>query len=132
MKVTSIAVGIILNAEKNRVFLTRRLAGSHLAGFWEFAGGKVEPMETPEQAVIRELKEEVGITVTQLVPFSTIEHSYPEKQLILQFFLVTDFEGKPCGQEGQESAWAEMSALSDFAFPEANQSVIEALLVQFS
>jgi 8-oxo-dGTP diphosphatase len=132
MKTTSIAVGIILNSEKTRVFLTRRLAGSHLAGFWEFAGGKIEPRETPEQAVIRELKEEVGIVVTQLIPFSTIEHEYPEKRLILHFFLVTRFDGEPCSQEGQESTWTEISSLPNFNFPEANQSVIEGLLMQFA
>ncbi len=132
MKTTSIAVGIILNSEKNQIFLTRRVAGSHLAGFWEFAGGKVEPEESAEQAVIRELKEEVGISVTQLTPFSTVEHEYPEKRLILQFFLVTAFDGLPCGQEGQESTWANITSLLDFDFPEANGAVIKALMAQFA
>ncbi len=132
MKTTSIAVGIILNSEKNQIFLTRRVAGSHLAGFWEFAGGKVEPEESAEQAVIRELKEEVGISVTQLIPFSTVEHEYPEKRLILQFFLVTAFNGLPSGQEGQESTWANITSLPDFDFPEANGAVIKALMAQFA
>ncbi|GAL06486.1 mutator mutT protein [Photobacterium aphoticum] len=89
-----ISAGIILNAAQDKVFITRRAATAHKGGFWEFAGGKVESGETAEQAVIRELHEEVGIEATALEHFMALEHDYPEKALKFDFFLITAFTGE--------------------------------------
>ncbi len=119
-----IAVGIILNQERTHVFLTQRMSGAHLGGLWEFAGGKVEPDEAPEQAMCRELHEEVGISVTEYTHFEAIEYDYPEKSLHLDFFLVTDYIGMPFGKEGQKGEWVALNLVNDYRFPEANQPVL--------
>lgn len=123
-----ISAGIILNDRKDSVFITRRPAKAHKGGFWEFAGGKVEQGETAEQAVIRELHEEVGIEATALEHFMALEHDYPEKALKFDFFLVTAFEGEAFGKEGQPGEWVALSNLRDYTFPEANEVVLDKLM----
>lgn len=123
-----ISAGIILNDSKDSVFITRRPAKAHKGGFWEFAGGKVEQGETAEQAVIRELHEEVGIEATALEHFMALEHDYPEKALKFDFFLVTSFEGEAFGKEGQPGEWVALSNLRDYTFPEANEVVLDKLM----
>ncbi|KLV06341.1 MULTISPECIES: 8-oxo-dGTP diphosphatase MutT [Photobacterium] len=123
-----ISAGIILNDSKDSVFITRRPAKAHKGGFWEFAGGKVEQGETAEQAVIRELHEEVGIEATALEHFMALEHDYPEKALKFDFFLVTAFEGEAFGKEGQPGEWVALSNLRDYTFPEANEVVLDKLM----
>ncbi|MCQ1057197.1 8-oxo-dGTP diphosphatase MutT [Photobacterium sp. ZSDE20] len=123
-----ISAGIILNAEQDKVFITQRAAKTHKGGFWEFAGGKVEAGETAEQAVVRELYEEVGIQATTLEHFMALVHDYPEKSLKFDFFLVRAFEGKAFGKEGQPSEWVRLDELVKYAFPEANDVVLEKLM----
>ena len=122
-----ISAGIILNAQQDKVFITQRAAKAHQGGFWEFAGGKVEQNETAEQAVIRELHEEVGIDVTELVHFLSLDHDYPDKSLKFDFFLVTAFVGDAYGKEGQPGKWVDISALNPNDFPEANAVVLDKL-----
>ncbi len=126
-KVTHIAAGIILSSDAQHVFITHRATSSHCGGFWEFAGGKIEQGETEEQAVKRELNEEVGISVLACEPFITVTHEYPSKTLTLHFFLITAFEGEPYGREQQEGKWVSLSELVEFEFPEANSPVLEKL-----
>ena len=123
-----ISAGIILNTQQDKVFITRRVAKAHKGGFWEFAGGKVECGETAEQAVIRELDEEVGIRVTELEHFIALEHDYPEKALKFDFFLIKSFEGEAYGKEGQPGEWVKLSNLRDYEFPEANEIVLKKLM----
>ncbi|ELR66391.1 Mutator mutT protein [Photobacterium marinum] len=123
-----ISAGIILNEQQDQVFITRRAAKAHKGGFWEFAGGKVESDETAEQAVIRELDEEVGIRVTELEHFVSLEHDYPEKALKFDFFLIKGFDGEAYGKEGQPGGWVKLSELRDYAFPEANDVVLDKLM----
>ncbi|MBC8949713.1 MULTISPECIES: 8-oxo-dGTP diphosphatase MutT [Xenorhabdus] len=118
-----IAAGIIKNSN-DEIFITQRRADSHMGGFWEFPGGKLEQGETPEQALIRELKEEVGITVTHCELIDTIKHDFPDRSITLDFFLVDEWKDKPFGKEGQPSRWVLQSELIADEFPPANRSIV--------
>lgn len=126
-KVIHVAVGVILGSD-GRILLARRPDHLHMGGRWEFPGGKVEEGETVQQALARELREEVAIEVEALQPLTEIRHDYPEKTVLLDTWWVTEFAGEPQGREGQEIAWVEVSGLADYRFPDANQPIIDALL----
>lgn len=123
-----IAAGIILNAPQDKIFITRRNLNAHQGGLWEFAGGKVETNETAEQAVIRELKEEIGIEVTELMPFIHLAHDYTDKALKFDFFVITNFNGQALGNEGQIGQWVAINELNDYPFPEANAAVLAKII----
>lgn len=127
MKKLQIAVGIIRNAD-NAIFITRRAADAHMANKWEFPGGKIEAGETPEQALIRELQEEVGIAVEQTSLYETLEYAFPDRHITLWFYLVEAWQGKPWGKEGQPGEWVASSALDAAAFPPANEPVVARLI----
>lgn len=126
MKHLQIAVGIIRDAQQ-RIFLTQRHADSHMAGKWEFAGGKLEEGETAEQALKRELNEEVGIDVLAFTPFTLIEHTFDDRRVTLNFFLVEEWRGEPYGREGQPQRWVAQDELDAADFPPANAEVIARL-----
>ena len=105
----------------------RRAGGNHLAGYWEFPGGKVEAGESPEQALFRELQEEIAIEITHSDPLITIAHDYGDKQVKLIVFIVDGFKGEPVGNEGQPGKWLSIDTLDASAFPAANVAIIEAL-----
>lgn len=121
-----IVVGII-RSEKGAIFITQRGERSHLAGLWEFPGGKIEPNETPEQALSRELAEEVDIRVRSASFLKTIYHQYSDREIILHVYLVEDWDGQPFGKEGQHSRWVPQSQLNADDFPAANLPIIEML-----
>ncbi|KMJ45414.1 8-oxo-dGTP diphosphatase MutT [Xenorhabdus khoisanae] len=121
-----IAAGIIKNSN-DEIFITQRSADSHMGGFWEFPGGKLEQGETPEQALIRELKEEVGITATHSEMMDTITHDFPDRRITLYFFLVDEWKDEPFGKEGQPSRWVLQSKLIADEFPPANRSIVDLL-----
>ncbi|MCL2894088.1 8-oxo-dGTP diphosphatase MutT [Brenneria tiliae] len=125
-KQLSVAVGIIRNAEQ-RFFIARRPAGVHMAGMWEFPGGKVEAGETPAQALIRELREETGIEAQNPQPLNTKTFSTPERVITLHFFLVENWLGEPYGREGQASRWLKADELLEDEFPPANAEMIRWL-----
>ncbi|MBD2811047.1 8-oxo-dGTP diphosphatase MutT [Xenorhabdus sp. Vera] len=125
-KYLHIAAGIIKNSN-NEIFITQRSADSHMGGFWEFPGGKLEQGETPEQALIRELKEEVGITVTHCKLVDTITHDFPDRNITLYFFLVDEWKNEPFGREGQPSRWVLQLELIADEFPPANRSIVAFL-----
>lgn len=127
MKQFRIAVGIIRNSA-NDIFLTQRAADVHMANMWEFPGGKLEENETPEQALVRELQEETGITPTTYRLFEKQTHQFSDRLVELWFFLVEQWEGEPCGKEGQPARWVNQQALDAAEFPAANAPVIEKLL----
>ncbi|NOH71447.1 8-oxo-dGTP diphosphatase MutT [Vibrio pectenicida] len=132
MKRIHIVAAIILNTEKNEVFITKRPEDKHKGGFWEFPGGKVEDNETTAQAIIRELDEEVGIQVTKQSLFEHLEYDYPDKSLEFDFILVTDFENQPFGKEGQQGKWIAITELGGYEFPEANRSIVDRVVNEYT
>jgi 8-oxo-dGTP diphosphatase len=109
-----------------RVLIARRPEHVHQGGKWEFPGGKVEPVESPLEALGRELREELGIEVSAAQPLITIAHNYPDKHVLLDVWRVSAFEGKPYGVEGQEVRWVPHSELSAYEFPAANAAIVTA------
>jgi len=120
-----VAVGLIMR--NDQVFIALRDSTKHQGGLWEFPGGKVESGESIELALLRELEEECGIQVSACEHFETIAHDYGDKQVELVFYKVTEFSGEPHGKENQEVRWVSLSQLHEFAFPEANVPIVEAL-----
>ena len=106
--------------------LTRRLEGTHLAGTWEFPGGKCEPNESHEDCLRRELIEELGVDATIGEEIFTITHTYPERAVELHFRRCT-LHGAPTPQIGQEMMWARREDLGALEFPEADRELIEQL-----
>ena len=132
MKRLHIVAAIILNADKSQVFITKRPDSAHKGGFWEFPGGKVEKEESAEQALIRELYEEIGIESTELSIFESLNYDYTDKSLYFDFFTVTQFVGEPYGKEGQQGRWVPILELSSYEFPEANVPILTKALECFS
>jgi 8-oxo-dGTP diphosphatase len=115
-----------------RVLLARRPEGKALAGLWEFPGGKVDPGETPEAALIRELKEELGIDVAEscLAPFAFASHGYDKFHLLMPLYLCRRWVGVVTGREGQALAWVRPQKLSEYPMPPADKPLV-ALLRDF-
>ena len=126
MKVVEVAVGVIKRGEQ--VYISKRADDLHQGGKWEFPGGKREMGESIEQALTRELFEEVGIQVTEQSEFMLIEHDYGDKMVRLDVRLVEAFNGQARHQEGQLSQWVDINELDQFTFPQANQAIIDKLL----
>ncbi|WOJ98382.1 8-oxo-dGTP diphosphatase MutT [Congregibacter brevis] len=122
-----VAVAVILGDDE-QVLLTQRHADSHQGGLWEFPGGKLESGESLSGALLRELREELGIEVSAHHALLRIEHDYGDKRVLLDVHCVTEFEGEPSPCEGQPMRWVGVSELGDYAFPEANGAIVRALV----
>ena len=120
-----VALAIVLRDE--RILLARRPHGSHLAGLWEFPGGKIEPGEEPAEAALRELREETGLTGGRTEKLTRTSHSYDDRQVELWAYLVTGTRGRPVHHAGQELRWVVPDDLAALAMPEANRPVLAAL-----
>ncbi len=120
---TMIVAGIIYNQDKTEIYITKRKEDAHQGGLWEFPGGKLEQGETIEQALFRELKEEINIEVGNSSVFSEFEYEYPDKSLYFYFIEVLSFQGIPQGMEGQQGQWVKLSDIMQYAFPEANKGI---------
>lgn len=127
MKTIDVVAGVILAESGDRVLLALRKPEQHQGNRWEFPGGKLEAGESVEDGLLRELREEIGITVTRSRSRSRIEHRYPDKQVRLHFHDVLAFEGEPQGREGQRLQWFDVAELMDLDFPEANLPIVEQL-----
>ena len=112
-----------------RVLLARRPEGKRMAGLWEFPGGKLDPGETPEAALIRELKEELGIDVSAacLAPFAFASHAYDRFHLLMPLFLCRRWKGIPRAKEGQTLSWVRPDKLTDYPMPPADKPLVPLL-----
>ena len=125
MKTVDVAVGVIKRG--THIFISKRPDTLHQGGKWEFPGGKREANETMEQALARELMEEIGIKVVSQIPLMCIEHDYGDKRVVLDVRVIEGFEGEPKGMEGQQTCWVAMADLNQYDFPAANYAIIEQL-----
>jgi 8-oxo-dGTP diphosphatase len=128
VKLVLVAAVALIDAD-NRVLLAQRPEGKSMAGLWEFPGGKVEAGERPEDALIRELKEELGIDVREpcLAPLTFASHTYETFQLLMPLWVCRRWEGRPTGREGQALAWVRAMRLRDYPMPPADDPLIPPL-----
>ena len=125
MSVVQVAAGLI--ERDGRFLIARRKHGAHLAGFWEFPGGKQEVDETLEACLRRELKEELAVEITTPVHFHTTEHPYRDKTVALHFFLCAIESGEPRPLDCEELRWVTPDEMAGYEFPPADRPVVEAL-----
>ncbi|MBN1626230.1 MAG: 8-oxo-dGTP diphosphatase MutT [Deltaproteobacteria bacterium] len=122
----SVTAGLIF--KDGRILIAERPRGYHLAGLWEFPGGKQEPDETLEECLEREIKEELGIEIKAERLFATVIHEYEKKIVSLHVFDCTHVNGDPKGLEGQDLKWIKPSELMQYEFPPPDQEVIRLLV----
>lgn len=125
MKVVEVAAGLVYR--EGRYLIAKRKPDVHLAGFWEFPGGKREPGETFEDCLERELFEELNIRIGTPVPFQVIRYQYPEKTVELHFFRCGIESGQATAVDCAEIRWVWPHELEDFEFPPADRPILEAL-----
>ncbi len=123
----NVVVGLILDG-KGRVLVSQRVDGAHMGGFWEFPGGKRRALEGRQEALERELKEELGIQVLEARPLMALKHNYPDRCVCLDVFLVQTYEGRPVSLESQPIAWILPQDLKNIRFLPADKPIIEALI----
>ncbi len=125
-----LVVAVALVDTDGRILLTQRPEGKALAGLWEFPGGKVEPGERPEHALIRELHEELGIDVEEpcLAPLTFASHAYPDFHLLMPLFICRRWTGSATGREGQALKWVRPHDLRAYPMPPADAPLIPALI----
>ena len=124
-----IVVSIALINNENEILLSKRPEKKHLSGFWEFPGGKVEEGETPEKALIREVKEELNIDINNkcIAPLSFSEFSYKEFQLLLLLYICRRWDGNPTSMENNQLEWVKPNMLRKYKMPAADDSLIYCL-----
>ena len=124
-----IVVAVAMVDVDGRVLIAKRPPGKKMAGLWEFPGGKVDAGETPEQALIRELKEELGIDTRQscLAPLTFASHAYDDMHLLMPLYACRVWQGDPVPKEGQELAWVRPVKMKDYPMPPADVPLIAML-----
>lgn len=128
MKIVLVAAVALIDPD-GRVLLAQRPEGKSMAGLWEFPGGKIEPGETPEACLIRELQEELGIDTWEscLAPLNFASHTYDDFHLLMPLYACRKWAGVACGREGQALAWAAPNRLRDYPMPPADIPLIAVL-----
>ena len=129
IKLTLVVACALVDPDK-RVLLAQRPPGKTLAGLWEFPGGKVEPGERPEATLIRELDEEIGITVKEacLAPLTFASHAYDDFHLLMPLYICRRWEGQVIARERQNLAWVRVNKLRDYEMPPADIPLIPHLI----
>jgi len=129
MNLTLVVACALIDAD-NRVLIARRPEGKTLAGLWEFPGGKLEPGERPEEALVRELDEELGIQtkIDCLAPLTFTSHAYDDFHLLMPLYVCRRFWGIPDPREGQTLKWVRANKLRDFDMPPADGPLIPPLI----
>ena len=128
MKLLLVVACALVDADR-RVLIAQRPAGKALAGLWEFPGGKVEPGETPEAALIRELQEELSIETKEacLAPLTFVSHAYESFHLLMPLYVCRKWQGQPHPHEHQALKWVRPQALRDYPMPPADEPLIAHL-----
>jgi 8-oxo-dGTP diphosphatase len=128
IKLTLVVACALIDADK-RVLIAQRPEGKAMAGLWEFPGGKVERGERPETTLIRELREEIGITVSEacLAPLTFASHAYHDFHLLMPLYICRRWEGDVIAREGQKLAWVRANKLRDYKMPPADLPLIPHL-----
>ena len=129
MKLLLVVAVALIDAD-DRVLIAQRPEGKQLAGLWEFPGGKLDPGERPEAALIRELHEELGITVKEacLAPLTFASHAYEDFHLLMPLYICRRWEGQTIAREGQQLAWVRANKLRDYPMPPADLPLIPHLI----
>jgi 8-oxo-dGTP diphosphatase len=129
IKVVLVAACALVDPD-GRVLLARRPEGKPMAGLWEFPGGKVEDGERPEQTLIRELREELGIVVNEacLAPLTFASHTYPDFHLLMPLYVCRRWDGTVIALEGQRLAWVRANRLRDYPMPPADEPLVSHLM----
>ncbi|HEV7135621.1 MAG TPA: 8-oxo-dGTP diphosphatase MutT [Steroidobacteraceae bacterium] len=123
-----LVVAAALLDPSGRVLIAERPAGKHMAGRWEFPGGKVAPGESEDAALARELQEELGIVVVEATPMMRLTHSYPDRVVELSMWVVGRYRGEPQALDGQRLKWVERSQLAREDILEADRPFVAALV----
>jgi 8-oxo-dGTP diphosphatase len=128
MRLVLVAACALIDVD-GRILITQRPAGRPMAGLWEFPGGKVEAGEAPEQTLIRELNEELGIVVQEpcLAPLTFASHAYADFHLLMPLYVCRRWEGIAVAKEGQQLAWVRPQKLKDYPMPPADLPLIPHL-----
>jgi len=126
MRLIHVVAAALVNSD-GQVLLAQRPEGKSLAGLWEFPGGKLEPGESPEAALARELDEELGITMPQLEPFTFVSFAYPEFHLVMLLYWCRGWAGVPVGRDGQALRWETPAAMAGLPMPPADLPLVAAL-----
>lgn len=128
MKLTLVVACALIDADR-RILLAQRPEDKSMAGLWEFPGGKIEPGERPEVTLIRELQEEIGITVSEpcLAPLTFASHAYETFHLLMPLYVCRRWEGFVIAREGQKLAWVRPNKLRDYPMPPADIPLIPHL-----
>jgi 8-oxo-dGTP diphosphatase len=128
-KLVLVAACALVDAD-GRVLIARRPQGKAMAGLWEFPGGKIEDDELPEQTLIRELKEELGVTISEacLAPLAFASHAYADFHLLMPLYVCRRWEGTVAATEGQQLAWVRANRLRDYEMPPADVPLVSHLM----
>jgi len=128
-KILLVAACALVDAD-GRVLIAQRPEDKTMAGLWEFPGGKIEDGERPEQTLIRELQEELGVTVSEtcLAPLTFASHSYPNFHLLMPLYVCRRWEGTVTALEGQQLAWVKPNRLRDYKMPPADVPLVSHLM----
>jgi len=131
MKRIEVAVGVLFN-EEGQVLIGQRTVKDNYYQKWEFPGGKLETGETPQQALVREFDEEIGILINQSEDLMLLEHDYPDREVRLHVQVIKGYSGEISAMEGQALKWIDLTELSNIDFLSGNASIVEKLILKYN